>query len=283
MKKIFIFVFILLFQVSSLFAEEAKENSDNYSPMSLYKSNYIIFGDNDNQVKFQFSAKYQIVEPDKTNIPFNSAWDYIKSPLKIAGGWTYLAYTQTNWWLVYSDRDTFSTNYQPEGFFMIESKNNILNWDFGPVKYFKIAPIYHCSTGVEKANHRSINEYYGEFDISFSNDKKKDEIGIDAKLFGYWSRSDSNKDINNYRRNYEAKIYYNHVFDSKWWWKEQGFNFIFTGDPTGKGYFMAESITKIFSKKFQPKIFIQYSQGYGVNIVDYNIKETEFRAGFLFD
>ena len=64
MKKIFIFIFlflfIFLFQVSSLFAEE---KLDNYSPMSLYRSNYLIAGDNDNQVKFQFSAKISNSRP----------------------------------------------------------------------------------------------------------------------------------------------------------------------------------------------------------------------------
>jgi outer membrane phospholipase A len=290
MKKtiifLFLFLFLFLFQVSSLFAEEAEKKVDsNDNSMSLYKANYFIFGDNINQVKFQISAKFQIAAPDKDNIPFDSTSDYIKSPLKILGSWSYFGYTQTSWWLMYNDRDTFSTNYQPEFFIMIESKKNILNWDFGPVKYFKIAPYYHCSTGVEGDNHRSINQYYGEIDILLSDDKNN-PLGIDAKVFGYYTRDDRNKDINDYRRNYEAKIYYNHVFNTKWWLplpKELGFNFTSTGDPTGKGYFIAEGIAKIFGTKFQPKLFIQYSHGYGVNIVDYNIKETEIRGGLLFN
>jgi outer membrane phospholipase A len=260
-------------------AENAKEKIHHYSPMSLYKSNYFIAGNNDNQVKFQFSAKYQIHAPDKNNIPLDSTWDQIVTPLKILGSWTYIGYTQTSWWLVYHGSDTFSTNYQPEGFFMIESKNNILDLDFGPVKYLKIAPFSHCSTGVEGEDHRSINEYYGEVDISLFNNKKNN-IGLDAKLFGYYSKDDNNKDINDYRDNYEAKIYYNHIFDSKIW-NEQMFNLTSTGNPTGKGYFIVESISKLFG--FQPKLLIQFSNGYGVNIVDYNIKETEFRIGLLFD
>ena len=263
-----------------LIAGDAKEKINNYSPMSLYKSNYFIAGDNENQVKFQFSAKYQILAPDKNNILLDSAWDHIITPLKILGSWTYIGYTQTSWWLVYHGSDTFSTNYQPEGFFMIESKNNILNLDFGPIKFLKIAPFYHCSTGVEGDDHRSINEYYVESDISFFDDKKNNEIGIDAKIFGYYSKDDRNNDINDYRHNYEAKIYYNHIFDSKVW-NEQRFNLTSTGDPTGKGFFIAESVTKFFG--FQPKFLIQYSHGYGVNIVNYNIKETEFRVGVLFD
>jgi outer membrane phospholipase A len=287
MNKLFIII-ILLFQISVCYAAETEISAaQNKTAMSLYRDNYITFGDDNNQIKFQLSAKYQLYIPDK-----NPEDNEIDTFFKIVGSSAFFAYTQTSWWMVYSGRDTFSTNYQPEAFFKFDSKNSYRDLNLGSFKYFKIAPIYHCSTGVEGSDHRSINEFYGEFDISYTDEKKQNEIGINPRLFGYWSKSTQNEDINDYRHNYEANLYYIHKFDWKdnekhfyslWQMlKEQGFNFRCTGNPFGKGYYMIESTSKVFSANFQPKLFFQYSHGYGVNIVSYNIKETEFRGGFLF-
>lgn len=286
-KVIFLILFIHTF-VAISFAEQDSQSQKKHS-MTLYRENYFTAGDNIDQIKFQFSAKYQlyISKDDPTDNQKNKM-------AKLIGNSAFFAYTQTSWWLVYGDRDTFSTNYQPEFFFKVDSKDNLMGWDFGPVKYLKLSPIYHCSTGVEGPDHRSINEFYAEFDVSYVDLSKQNEIGINPRVFGYWSKDlDHNKDINDFRRNYDAKIYYKHTFDWKdkdkhfynLWQvvKEQGFNFKCTGNPFGKGYYMIESTSKLFRDYFQSKLFIQYSHGYGVNFVEYNIKKTEFRGGVLFD
>ena len=45
---------------------------------------------------------------------------------------------------------------------------------------------------------------------------------------------------------------------------------------------MIEGICQIFSSRIQPKLFCQWNDGYGVNMVTYNKKEKEFRAGLIF-
>jgi len=208
-----LFIIILLFQISVCYAAETEISvAQNKTAMSLYRDNYITFGDASDQIKFQLSAKYQLYIPDK-----NPEDDEITTFIKTVGNSAFFAYTQTSWWKVYSGRDTFSTNYQPEAFFKFDSKNSFRDLNLGPFKYFKIAPIYHCSTGVEGSDHRSINEFYGEFDISYLDEKKQNEIGINPRLFGYWSKSTQNADINDYRHNYEANLYYIHKFD----WKDR--------------------------------------------------------------
>ena len=102
MYKLFIII-ILLFQISVCYAAETEVSvAQNKTAMSIYRDNYITFGDNNDQIKFQFSAKYQLYIPDK-----NPEDNKINTFFKIVGSSAYFAYTQTSWWTVYSGRDTF--------------------------------------------------------------------------------------------------------------------------------------------------------------------------------
>jgi outer membrane phospholipase A len=175
-----IHIYFILIVVLLPFSADAGE-----SPISLYRDNYFLFGNKDDQVKFQISVEYRIFNQFETDWARN----------------LYVAYTQTSWWRVYKSADTMSNNYQPELFYRIEyNKNSFKDKDSEMIDYIQISPLYHCSTGTEGADHRGVNAYYAQIQASRG---KIHNFGINLKLFGYWCKHENNLDINRYRDNYE--------------------------------------------------------------------------------
>lgn len=256
MKKLF--MLIIICYSTALFASEYQ------SPMSLYKDNYFVAGNSKDQVKFQLSAKYNIFYTPQLQAPIG----------------LYVAYTQTSWWTCYEKRDTFSSNYTPETFYQLESGNNIFgNVDLGIIDYIQVSPIQHASNGVEGVDHRGINIYYGQIQLSVG---EVFNFGTNLKGFGYYSRSGKNKNINDYRKNYEAEVFFKLKSKTNWYVDKFELRAKCTGNPRDKGYYMIEGVCQIFTSIIQPKIFVQYNDGYGINMITYNQKETELRAGFIF-
>jgi len=100
MKKIFIFIFCLFCSISFAIAKEYED------PILLYKDNYFIFGDNDDQVKFQISLQYNLIYPSKLGF--------------------FAGYTQKSFWKMYNKSAPFyETNYEPEIFYRFTSGNNV--------------------------------------------------------------------------------------------------------------------------------------------------------------
>lgn len=249
------FIYMLLICIISVNIYAYYEN-----PMSLYKDNFFVAGNDDDQVKFQISAKYNIFYPAKSGL--------------------FLGYTQISWWKCYGSSDTFSSNYQPEIFYKFESKDNIFNdLDLGYIDYIQFSPIQHSSTGTEGDTHRAINIYYAQVQVSIG---EVYNFGINGKIYGYYSRNRRNADINEYRHNYDALAFFKLKSKSNWYVDKFELHAGCTGNPTDKGYYVLEGVCQIFTSIIQPKLFVQYNDGYGINMVDYNKKEKEFRGGLIF-
>ena len=238
--------------------------SEFVSPINLYKDNYFTAGNFDDQVKFQFSAKYNLFYTPNVQAPIG----------------LYLGYTQTSWWTCYDGRDTFSSNYMPETFYQLESENNIFNnINLGIIDYIQLCPIQHASNGVEGVEHRGINIYYGQIQLSVG---EVFNFGTNIKGFGYYTKSGKNKDINDYKKNYEAEVFFKLKSKNNWYVDKYELHAKCTGNPLNKGYYVVEGVFQIFTSVIQPKIFISYNKGYGINLLTYNQKETELRAGVIF-
>lgn len=250
---------IVLFICALTILSYAEENIYQ-SPMSIYKNNYIITGDKNNQVKIQLSAEFNIFYPSQTGLN--------------------LGYTQLSNWFCYGNRDTFYTMYAPEVFYRFESGNNLFgNFVIPFVDYFQVSPIEHNSTGVEGDDHRSINRYYGQLQISYGDVYN---IGANGKYFRYYSICSKNEDINKYKKNYEADIFFKIKSKSVQYLDKEELHFKFGGNPLGNGWFCIEAQFRIISSKVQPKFFIQYYKGYDEFMVQYNRKDESIRAGLIF-
>jgi len=253
-KKLIFILIVIAASTSVLFASEYQ------SPMSIYKDNYFIAGDKDDQVKVQLSMKFNLFYPSSTGF--------------------YAGYTQLSNWLCYEDRDTFYTMYCPEVFYRFESGNNLFGDSTLPfVDFLQVSPIVHNSTGVEGENHRSVNMYYAQAQLSYG---EVYNVGVGGKYFRYYSISDKNEDINKYRKNYEADIFFKLKSKTVEYLDKEELHFKFGGNPLGNGWYCIEAQFRIISSKFQPKIFLQFYKGRDEIMVNYDKKTESVRIGLIF-
>lgn len=250
MKKILSLCFMLLISCS-LFAAEYKY------PISPYQDNYFIAGNSEDQTKFQIS---------------------FESDLSFETG-LYLGYTQTTWWTVYNGRDTMSANYKPEVFYRLVSKDNIFkDVDLKAVDYIQISPFYHQSTGVEGEDHRSINLYYGQIQLSTPH---LISVGFNLKVFGYYTKDKQNEDIDKYKGYYENDLFVKLNSSSVEGMTLAELHFKH-GGTLDKAWLCIEARSILFTNKIQPRVFIQYYYGYGENMVFYDKKEQSLYGGLVF-
>ena len=262
MKKILTLIILLV--ALTAFAEENKYES----PMSVYQDNYFVFGDSTDQVKFQVSAKYAILYPSKIGI--------------------YAGYTQESWWKLYDKSAPFyETNYQPELFLRIQSRDNILgDMNFGLIDYIQLSPIHHMSNGKDGLDSRSLNDYYGQIQLSAG---QHYNIGTNVKVFNYYNKASKNKDIEVYKSYYEADIFFKIISTDILFLDKEELHFKFGGydktdykDKKYTGWYCIEAQFRIVTSYIQPKFFIQYFDGYGDKMIEYDKKEKALRAGIVF-
>jgi len=265
MKKFLILLFLTISTI--LYAED----SIYQSPMSLYKDNFFIGGDKEDQVKLQLSAKYNIFYPSNSGL--------------------YLGYTQTSKWICYEKRDTFYTAYQPEIFLAFESGNNIFDNAVIPfVDYLQVSPINHISNGTEGNNHRGMNIYYGQIQMSYG---EVVNIGFNFKGFNYYNKSKRNLDIADYKGHTETgifiKIKSKNTFlldKEELWLRFGGFekspDSLESNKTLRKGWYCIEGRVRLFTSYIQPRLFFQYYKGYNEVLQDYNQDTKSIRFGFVF-
>lgn len=261
--QILILFFILLF-CFPIFSEDKKYES----PMTIYKDNYFIIGDAEAQTKFQVSAKYALFYPTNTGI--------------------YAGYTQICWWKTYEKSSPFyETNYMPELFFNFESGNNLFGDIILPfIDYIQISPIFHKSNGRDGLESRGINLYYSQIQCSIG---KIYNIGFNLKLFNYYNQSRRNEDIEKYMGYYDADIFFKIKSKNVQFFDKEELHFKFGGYDKSDfdqkdytGWYCIETQFRIITSYIQPKLFIQYYNGYGEFLIDYNKKEDFVRVGLVF-
>lgn len=163
-------------------------------PLSMYKDNYFILGNERSQIKGQFSAKYKLfstMEVEKF-YPFN--------------GSIYFSYTHTFLWANYEkSKPIKETHYNPE--FFIRSHH--------PTNYIQLGLLEHKSNGKDGLESRGWNRSYiqGNYEFNFN---RKVNIGLNLKLFWLYAVSGGcsenekfeRKDISEYIGFSETKVYY---------------------------------------------------------------------------
>lgn len=231
--------------------------SPNIAPYKLYDAR---IPDLDNvEVKFQLSLKAPVWE-----VVFNGY------------GTLYAAYTNTSWWQAYNSAESApfrETNHEPELFMMFPSQYEIFGMD---LKTFGFG-FSHQSNGRSNYHSRSWNRIYLNFLL------EKDRFYV---IFKPWyripedkkenndpnSKGDDNPDIDKYMGN--GELYLGYKFDN------HNITAIVRNNlrSENKG---AIQLDWSFPLTNRFRGYVQYFNGYGESLIDYNTSNNRFSVGIM--
>ncbi|MFC0269678.1 phospholipase A [Kushneria aurantia] len=250
---------------------QALEREAMLNPMAItvYKRNYLMpwtwnmrpnraafrnidseSGMDKSEVKFQFSIKVGLID----NLFGNN-------------GDLYFGYTQRSWWQAYNS-DASSpfreTNYEPEVFITFDNTTSLLGW----TNTANRIGFVHQSNGRSDPMSRSWNRFYLD-SIWQQNDWT-------LSVAPYWrvpesSEDDDNPDIENYMG--YADITLGYQFDN-----EHEITWLTRGNPAQGHY--GNQIDYSFPLYGKVRGFVQYYEGYGESLIDYNHYNRRIGFGF---
>lgn len=274
-------MFLMMFFITTiLYAAEADlempkpvdEEKISTPPLTLYKPMYIVFGNMNDQVKGQFSFKYDIL---------SGIVDY---------SGLYGGYTQTMAWDLYEKSSPFiDVNFNPELFWKIDSKKNVFsNFDFKIVDYFQLGLCEHKSNGKNELTSRSWERSYAQVQLSYG---ATFNFGLNYKYFAMYTKNldETNSDVQDYIGSWEAMLFIKYkAFDGK---IGKGELYAKVGPGGGiNGYNFKKGWQEygIIFPSFLPNVraYIQIFHGYGEFLFDYNVKNdtrhgTAIRIGLI--
>lgn len=239
-------------------------NMNYILPMSvtddINKAAYSELGDwpenlDDTEAKFQISIK----------VPLNY------SSLITDGDGIYFGLTLQSWWQLYSDnisKPFRETNYQPEFFYLTP-----LNWHPFDGNTGLSLGIEHQSNGRSQLLSRSWNRVYANFLFEKNNFalafKPWWRIEEDEKDFEFDSDGDDNPDIDDYMGHFELSLAY------KW----RKYELSFKGRENFAEHHGGLELGFTFPLWGKLRGYLQYTDGYGESLIDYNHNQQRFGLG----
>ena len=230
------------------------------APLSENDPMYFVVGPRGGwSARFQLSFKYRLFD-QSTGVGRDRPW--------LAG--FYLGYTQTSLWDLEEESKPFrDTSYRPSLFWRWERTDDRTWIDGIRIGY------EHESNGGGGVGSRSIDTLFvrPEWRWNLEDDAR---LEFTPKFYGYVDKRD-NPDIDRYRGHVDWRLRY-----------DTGLNWIATGiarvGRAGKGGVLLDLSRRIRDLRFGPVggfLHIQYFNGYGESILDYNLRrESQLRVGF---
>lgn len=204
------------------------------------------------EVKFQFSAKMKLL-----NDFYNNNWDL------------WFGYTQTAWWQLYNSAESApfrDTNYSPEIFASYYSDMDI----FGFTLLESSVGLIHQSNGQSEVLSRSWNRIYASFQLV------KGDFMLQIQPW-YRLPEDASDDDNPNIEKYMGYANYLFVYKSK--------NNIYSAlvrnnlrSDKNKG---SVELSWAFPLYDTAKFYVQYFNGYGESLLDYNHSSNRLSIGIL--
>lgn len=225
--------------------------------ISAHEPTYITLGGNwhgegDYGAKFQFSLKFRVLNPDEPKQP--DWWEKF-----------YFGYTQTSVWDLEAASKPFrDSSYRPEifwddpGFSPLPSVETLAGLRLG---------VGHESNGKEGLDSRSINIAYVRPVFTFVTTQRGYVWSFAPKLYGYMDRSD-NPDIADYRG--FGDFLFKVRKDDKWQFSAT----LRKGTQSNYGSMQLDASYPFrgFLRQLNGYLYMQYFNGYGETILDYNRK-----------
>ncbi|MCU4177505.1 phospholipase A [Carboxylicivirga sp. N1Y90] len=233
--------------------EELFEYFDALPSFGMFHDNYFITGmptnkvvnDNTADAKFQISISQRLT---KSILPFNST--------------LLLTYSQKSFWDIYKDSSPFAENNYNPGLTLVRPilRNNQL-------RGVGVIAFEHESNGLDSISSRSWN-YFVVSGVYFYNAN----ISVQGKLWAGWL-GDENKDLLKYRGHGLLALNYRGSNDR--FWASAIIN------PTEKFKSINTTIELNYrpSNKANQYLFLQWYNGYGESLIDYNQYTSMVRVG----
>ena len=223
-----------------------------------YRPNYLVVGSEDGEVRFQLSLMVPLLTA-KRGGPLRSS--------SLA-----FAYTQTSFWEASSDSAPFrESDYNPELFFQWKpALQGSSNWSF---KSFQ-AGLAHESNGRGGEDSRGWNVAYLESRFEYRRSGSERELlEIHLRAWPLTDLADENPDLLDFYGHGEIGM------RLQWRWGQLALDSRF-----GKKFDRAGVLASLRLKLAHLSAFhlmIQAWSGYGESLLDYNVKDSNLRFGFV--
>jgi outer membrane phospholipase A len=232
---------------------------------SAHEPVYFIYGPDKPGAKFQFSFKYRLLG---NQAALGEAVPALRG--------LYAGYTQRSLWDITADSSPFyDTSYMPE--LLFESQAMIDPGSGGGMKFLGYQlGLKHESNGQDGPASRSLNIVYARAAIAFGRLDGWNLLLV-PRVFSYVSDVANNPDISDYRGHGDLTAIFG---------KDDRFALSVTGrlgDGGNKGSIQADLTVPVKVDRFfdfATYFLIQYWDGYGESLRDYNKRSATFRAGF---
>lgn len=240
-----------------------QEFANHFAP---YEPMYFVGGWQSPNVKFQFSFRYRILTPTG---PLATEYPWLK-------GFNF-AYSQTSLWDFEGQSSPFfyDSSYRPEVFYLLENIPRLKlppGWQLG----FQTG-VGHESNGKGGTDERSLNTAYFRPIITLSDSKSQWFISFSPKFYGYILSLSHNPDIARYRGYDDLRLVIG---------ERDGLQLAAEGNIGNKfdrgdiQLDLTYPLTKLFHGNTDLSIDLQYFDGYGDTLIDYNHRRSIFRLGF---
>lgn len=223
---------------------------------------YFIYGTHAPAVKFQYSFKYRLFGDEGAlgaDVPALRA--------------LYLGYTQRSLWDIQGDSSPFyDTSYMPE--LLFESQHLVDPGSSGGMKFLGYqAALKHESNGKAGSASRSLNTVYFRTAVAFGRLDGWNLLLV-PRIYTYLGDTVDNRDIRRYRGNADLVAVLG---------RNDGPALSVTSRLARRGAVQADLTFPLKSDKFfdfATYFLIQYWDGYGESLLDYNRRTQAVRAGF---
>jgi len=235
-----------------------------FSHFSAHRPLYFAAGlREDGNAKFQISFRYRFLQPQEGREGDGTFSEHL-----------YLGYTQQSIWDWEAESSPFrDTSYIPG---LLWSKGNIRGPRATP-RALQIG-LEHQSNGQGGEESRSLNILYVQPTWRFGNFERY-HWTVSPKLYAYFGSLDDNPDIEDYRGYVDLIVSYG-KHDS--WKIATKTRYGAEGGRTSVQVDISYPMDKILTKRFNAFVHLQYFNGWGESLLDYDVKRpSQIRLGLM--
>lgn len=253
--------------------EEEIESDDAWFALTPHRPNYIlpaVYNTSPNEAVYR-EADEEDQDVDNVEVKFQISLKYLlfKDIFKNRGD-VYIAYTNLSYWQAY-DRDNSSpfraTNHEPETWLQFNT-----NWNLFGIRSRLIQfGAWHQSNGRAEPLSRSWNRLYANFVF--------DKGDFVFALKPWWRIPEDDEDDNNP----DIEKYLGHgEFRAAYKWQDHTFSMMLRNNLRTSGNKGALELGWSFPLYKKLKGYVQYFNGYGQSLLDYNDNANTLGVGLVF-